>query len=278
MSGNRQLSAGVVLAILSIVMTLGGFLAASAEQGRVTLVVSPTAPASPTGLVLPPPTSIDGGVATPLPPASPTAPNAASPSSTSASCTPPAGWVSVTVASGETLAVLAGRYNTSEAELMTGNCLLVAVVATGSQLYVPGLPPTASQTTPPQAQCGPPAGWTRHTIRAGNTLYSLAQAYRVTVAQLQFANCMGASTYIRTGDSLWVPNVATTTPTRTLTPTASRTPTLTNTVPASPTATASQTAVNTPTATETATPSETPSPSATATETPTETPTATETP
>lgn len=259
MNSNRQLSAGVLLAILSIVMTLGGLLAATAEHR------TPAAPmiASPTPLALSIPTRTPAAD-------EPAAPAENSPTPVTSSATPacavPGGWAPILVAAGETLQALAARYNTTVDGLVAGNCLLAPVVSAGSMLYVPNLPASATATSLPQNPCGPPAGWVRYTIRAGNTLFSLAQAFRVTVAQLQFTNCLGGSTYIRTGDLLWVPNVATSTPTRTLTPTPSRTATASQTVPATHTptatatasATATATASDTPTATETATLTETP--------------------
>jgi LysM repeat protein len=133
---------------------------------------------------------------------------------------------------------------------------------------------TSPATSAPSVSCGPPAGWVTLTIKSGDTLFSLAQAYGVTVGQLQIANCLGSSTIIVAGKSLFVPNVSVTntpltspTPTRTKTPTPSNTPTTTNTPTLTPTFTPS------PSYTPSLTPSETPIPSDTST--PTETPTPT---
>lgn len=94
--------------------------------------------------------------------------------------------------------------------------------------------PTLSAPTDTAVACGPPTDWVLHTVAAGETLEWLAQAYQVSVADLQYANCRGDSTALVTGESLFVPNVATITPTATNTPV----PTATNTpVPPAPTAT-----------------------------------------
>lgn len=120
--------------------------------------------------------------------------------------------------------------------------------------------------------CGAPAGWITYTVKSGDNLFRLGLAYRITVTQLQNANCLGISTHIIVGQKIYVPNVSTSTPaiTNTLTPTITRTPTLTSsptTIPATATFT------TTPTL---ALPTETPTPTDTATAT--STPTSTDTP
>ena len=84
---------------------------------------------------------------------------------------------------------------------------------------VPAATKTEFPTTTPAPNCGPPAGWKNYTIKSGDTLFSLSQAFRTTVAQLQLANCLGTSTKIIAGQSLFVPNVPTITPNTTSTKT-----------------------------------------------------------
>lgn len=124
---------------------------------------------------------------------------------------------------------------------------LTATVAAGegvnpNQNTAPTATPLAIKTQTPTitetaVACGPPADWVLHTVASGETLDSLAKAFQVSVADLQYANCRGESTAVVVGESLFVPNVATITPT----PTNTATPTTvapTNTpVPAAPTAT-----------------------------------------
>lgn len=97
--------------------------------------------------------------------------------------------------------------------------------------------PTASVTNTPNpsytatitgtpADCGPPEGWVLHTVKAEeDSLESIAALYRVEVSALQQANCRGDMTFVTTGEKLYVPNVATSTPTKTPTPTPTQTPT-----------------------------------------------------
>lgn len=53
--------------------------------------------------------------------------------------------------------------------------------------------------------CGAPAGWLTYYVQPGDTLYRLSQAYGISVARLQRANCMGSSTLLKTGQLLFVP-------------------------------------------------------------------------
>jgi LysM repeat protein len=75
--------------------------------------------------------------------------------------------------------------------------------------------PTATNTKRPRSMvpkanisCGPPSSWVLYTIRRGDTLTRIGQAYGVSVGQLQSANCLGNSTSIQAGKLLYVPNVA----------------------------------------------------------------------
>jgi len=204
-------------------------------------------------------------------------------------CPPPAGWIGVIVQPGETLLTLASRYQSTPQNLSDANCLFSNALSVGSIIYVPFVP---TQTTVP---CGPPPGWIRYTVQFGNTIYSISQAFGVSIAQIQFANCMSPNDYsLGTRQSIWVPNVATRTPrataTATLTPvsiifptitkTATKTSTATNvpTVTTTPTATKVPTSTSTPTATATfVSPTTPPTATTTITAFPTSTPTATTT-
>lgn len=166
-------------------------------------------------------------------------------------CLPPIGWVPVSVGPGESLASLAQRFHTTAELLRTANCLFGDTLPPGSLVYVPPLPTPTTVVR----RCGPPPTWIVHVVQRGENLFRLSLAYGVSVAQLQWANCL-SGTLIFTGQRLFVPPVAATNTPFDWTP--------------SPTPT--------PTATATATPSRTPTPTATFTATPTPTFTATPTP
>lgn len=211
----RELGEGLLYALVSMVLVIGGLSLSMAENFNPQrpgptaniLTVPPTLTST-----LPPPAG--ALTPTPTPSRSPTPPN---------NCLPPAGWILVPVQSGDTLQSLAARYNTTVQQLAQANCLLTPNLVPGYNLYVP---PSATITPAP---CGPPPGWIAYTIQQGDTLYHLSIIYSTTVADLQRANCLGESQYIRAGARLWVPNVPTITPGVTSIPdfpTPSETPTL----------------------------------------------------
>jgi LysM repeat protein len=195
-----------------------------------------------------------------------------------ASCPPPSGWSQVLIQAGETLDSIAARYRTSKDELRRANCLLTDVLVPGSVFYVPPVP------TNTVAACVPGASnWVKgYTVRAGDTIYSIAVSYYTNASQLKSVNCR-ASDLIYAGEVLWVPNVATRTPYPTPLPGSTVTPRPTETelpftitvlpftatvlpftatvepsrtpVPATPTAISTPTAIPTQTASPTAFPS-----------------------
>jgi len=276
MESLRQIAAGFLLAILSLGIVLGAFALSTAE-GRVTSSISPTASSQPgtatssvaapviTELVkstLPPTvTEILTLTATVTQPVTPTATSTVP--ATSATCRPPAGWIAIVVQTSDTLDSLARSYQSSVAAIKQGNCLFSDQLVSGSYLYVP---PRPTATLVP---CGAPAGWVNYSVLLGDTLYKIGLSYRVSVAQLQIANCLGSSTYIQVGKIIKVPNVIPSTPI--VAPTAVWTATATT--PAPPAATLTDIApqvTNTPLPADTATPepSLTPVPTSTSTSVP----------
>lgn len=273
MNARRELISGLLAALVSI-MIIGGSLAISFAESSVeiaqafTSTHTQTVTSSPTVLVQTPKPGEPSLTPSPTPlPPTPTAPNP------TASCQFPSDWIIITVNQGDTLESLALTYQTTPEVLMEANCLLIEGLSPGSQLYVPkpveSLTPTNTATARPTATLcpGPPSNWVVYIVQPGDTLYSLGQAYDVTIAEIQAANCMGYSTIIRAGEEIWLPNVPTKTP--------AVSPTQTPTYTLSPTAT--QTKSVTATATPTDVPTGTPTPTSTSTGTPTSTPTATST-
>jgi LysM repeat protein len=215
MQALRQLGAGVIIAIFSVILVMGGIFLSLAEtlpSPATPTQIPPTFPLS-----FPTPTATTTQIAT-LPSDTPTEtvipsetasalPSTTSIASAAASCTPPAGWVRVTVATGDTVYSLAQRYKTSAESLSAANCLTAVEVPAGSTLYVPQVP------TVTVIPCGPPAGWVKnYIVQPGDTLFRIAVSFNITYPQLQRGNCMGSSTTIYTGQRLWVPNIPTRTP------------------------------------------------------------------
>jgi LysM repeat protein len=235
----RSIFIGLGIAILSASIVVGSFSLAMLE-GTIPGKPATQAEASSTVLV-----ALDGSIPTDIATLSfPPTVTATFPP-TSAACPPPAGWVPITVQQIDSLTTLSQMYKTSIDQLTRSNCLTSNILIAGSILYVPPLP---THTLIP---CGPPSGWIIYIVKPKDNLFQISTLYQTTVPQLQAGNCMGSSTLIITGQALYVPNVATITPTMTLTPSPTRTPTNTPTVTSTATPV---TPTHTPTPTSTPTP------------------------
>ncbi|MFH1908242.1 MAG: LysM peptidoglycan-binding domain-containing protein [Chloroflexota bacterium] len=241
----RQILWGLLIALVSSGIILGG-LSLSLAEGDMVASLPTTHSLSPPSPTIPPFTPQAGTTSTPVPPTA-----TLTPPPPPTNCPPPARWQAYLVQPGDTLGGLASRYRVSAEELIRANCLVTTSLLPGAYLYVPPVP---TRTLIP---CGPPSGWIRYTILKGDTLYSLAQYYQVTVQQLQRANCMGGSTSLYTGRQIYVPPKPTRTPSPTPTSTSTVTPTQT---PVTPSATATASDTPTPTATPTETSTHTPAP------------------
>ncbi len=286
MQSLRQLGSGLLFGLVCVAIIVGGF-ALSMAEGRMSAIAVPTNPPTAT-LVVPAtsvptlqPTLISEGVTETVFPATdtpvPTPTETLTPPPPPTSCPPPASWLPTVVQLYDTLPGLAQTYRTTVEALRAGNCLVSDQLVPGSFIYVPPLP------TATLIPCGAPAGWITYIVRSGDTLFSISQMFRVTVAELQRANCLGSSTFIQAGQRLKVPNVPTSTPLKSATPSATfviivdETATPTLTLPVTETEVPTETEI--PTKTDTPVPpSETPPPPSTATPTATTPPTAASTP
>lgn len=157
----------------------------------------------------------------------------------SPSCDVPTGWTLVILQADDNLISVANRHGIAPDELAVSNCLDSNVVLqAGDVIFAPPAP------TPTAVICGPPDSWVLYIIQAGDTLESVASAYRVSTAELQEAACLGDLTILFEGNPLYVPNVATTTPTPTNTPVPTKTAVPATAVPATAVpATATPTAI-----------------------------------
>jgi len=229
MQALRQLGIGVIIAIFSVVLVLGGIFISLAETlppPATPTQIPPTFPQSfptPTATIL---AILPSETLTALPSETASAlPTASQTSLLPTSCTPPSGWIRITVTTGDTVYSLAQRYKTSAENLSAANCLSAVEVPAGYALYVPPVP------TVTVIPCGPPAGWVKnYIVQPGDTLFRIALSYNLTYPQLQRANCMGSSTTIYTGQRLWTPNIPTRTPVPgiTIVPTNTPLPTITS--------------------------------------------------
>jgi LysM repeat protein len=146
-------------------------------------------------------------------------------------------WTTVTVRAGDTLWDLAIRHHTSVAALVAKNRLAAggSVIHIGQKLLVPGTtaaakPPassapgaraatkpatkpattpatTARKPTTSTAKRTPPATTALrvHVVRAGDTMWGIAQRYKVSLSALLSANHLSASSYIYVGQRITLP-------------------------------------------------------------------------
>ena len=187
--------------------------------------------------------------------------------------TQPAGWTLYRVRPGDTLFRLSLAAGVDVSEITRVNCLLGGGLLAGTSIYLP-----QGVAAIPTIQCGPPASWLSYTVQPGDTAFSLASTYGISVNQFLSGNCL-SSTQLSVGQAVFVPDVVIT-PTIAVTPTLESTDTLT---PVPPTLSPEPENSPTPTSepnTETLTPSSTPSilPSSTSSFTPTFTPPPSQTP
>lgn len=105
---------------------------------------------------------------------------------------PPSGSKTYTVKSGDTLYKIANLYNVSVAALAKANNITnYNLINVGQVLVIPG-------TTPPPATV-------TYTVKAGDTLYSIATKYGVTVTALASANKITNVNLISVGQVLVIP-------------------------------------------------------------------------
>lgn len=111
-----------------------------------------------------------------------------------------------TVQAGENLFRISLRYSTNVSTLVSINQLANAsVIYAGQTLCVNG---TASTPTTP-----PPATQTTYTVQRGDTLYSIARRFNITMTALIQANGIVNSNLIYVGQRLQIPSATTGTPT-----------------------------------------------------------------
>ncbi|HBI04359.1 MAG TPA: cell wall hydrolase [Paenibacillaceae bacterium] len=113
---------------------------------------------------------------------------------------------SYTVVSGDTLYLIARRFNTTVSAIKQASNLTGDTIYVGQKLTIPG----AATTTPAPA----PAPITQNTtykVVAGDSLYKIALQFKTTVSAIKQANNLTADT-IYVGQALTIPGTTTTTP------------------------------------------------------------------
>lgn len=164
----RQVAVGIVLALASIGLILGGFSLAFAENhnfGPIPLPPSTNTVISIPAILFASPTPTPSTFSQTEPPvptlmtslnetASPLAtftPHVTTP--TTVSCSPPPGWIVYIVQPGDNLFRIGLAYNIPYQQLQQANCLASSFIHAGQRLYVPNVPTRTPAVT-----------WTPYTI------------------------------------------------------------------------------------------------------------------
>src|SRR5512133_20159 len=149
MQNLRQLGGGVIIALVSVILVIGGISLALAEtlpsQATPTIIpptvslIFPTATYTVSSVDSETPTTTITQTQTPTPLVTNTV-FATNTLFIAASCTPPSGWVRIFTKSGDTVYSLAQRYKTTAEALGASNCLSSFDIPVGLALYVPPVP------------------------------------------------------------------------------------------------------------------------------------------
>lgn len=118
------------------------------------------------------------------------------------------------VVEGDTVSSIAAAYGLDAGDVLSANGLgPTSLIFPGEAIVLPLADPSATQPMPPAAAPAPPAeppapdasvSPETHVVAAGDTLFALAEAYGVTVGDLDAANALGGSTLIVPGQVLVV--------------------------------------------------------------------------
>lgn len=119
-------------------------------------------------------------------------------------------WRQHRIQRGETLAGIARRYGTTVAVLQRSNNIRGHLIRAGQHLVIPA--PGAENETPPAdmathvaQQSQDPQSAALHTVRRGDTLWTIARRYGSSVSAISTANQLNSSTVLRPGQKLRLP-------------------------------------------------------------------------
>lgn len=76
----------------------------------------------------------------------------------------------------------------------------------------PLISPAPGNATVAGNTCTPPTGWVAYTVKAGDTLSTIAATYSIPVEQLTSSNCLTNADVISVGQVIYVPAAANPTP------------------------------------------------------------------
>lgn len=220
MKGKLGWGIGIGLWMISLVIVMGSLVLSLTEGGLLRPNSRANEAAEPTAAVE---QAIESEMALEVLPSATFTPSptltATSTEPPTPTCAYPAGWVQTTLTAEISLENLALQYGLTPEAILQANCLTAKLLSANRVIYLPPatITPTATQTEKPRkpkatepggaAKCGPPPGWVIYIVQKGDTLYGIAVQSGASVAQLQWANCLGNSTAVRVGQKLYVPRL-----------------------------------------------------------------------
>jgi LysM repeat protein len=118
-----------------------------------------------------------------------------------------------TVQPGDTLYSISRRYSVNVSALASANGLtLNSWLYTGQQLVIPGVAAEPAQAPPSAPVTGPVPSTGVYTVKAGDTLLTIAARHGVRVSQLAASNGLAWNTWVYAGQRLTIPGAAAETP------------------------------------------------------------------
>jgi murein DD-endopeptidase MepM/ murein hydrolase activator NlpD len=112
------------------------------------------------------------------------------------------GGTAITVQRGETVEIIARRYQVPVAIILRANNLASAtLVQPGQRLVIP----SNGERTKPIAATAPTRPASIHTVNQGDTLMSVARRYKIGAAEIARANKITVTTQLRLGQKLTIP-------------------------------------------------------------------------
>lgn len=139
-----------------------------------------------------------------------------------------------TVAKGDTLYSLAKKYGVTVDEIRSANSMSGNDLYAGQKLTIP------VKTQPRQIT------YESYTVKAGDTLYSIARRYEISVEELREINGLSSSSVLKTAQKLKVPSGTSSASLAAASSSASSQQTASNALPGVSTSTASNTSVSAP--------------------------------
>jgi LysM repeat protein len=202
----RELAAGIIIALISIMVIAGIFSLSYVESKPISLITNTEEPYTNPPLNVSPEYSPSTSPTVALHQATRTSTPTSLPSPTV--CPPPEGWLPYVVQSGDSIETLAQVFSTSGDQLKLANCLISNSLIPDSIIYVPPSAVVSStpELPPTPIPCSLPTGWEEYIVQPSDTIRDLAMTKGVNRSELLAVNCLDNGAVIHVGDIIYVPS------------------------------------------------------------------------